>query len=43
LRKIGHDAQVIFRSPTAWREANDAFTRTTKAGPLVKLALEVDE
>lgn len=40
LRSIGHDAQVIFRSPTAWREARDAFTRTAKAGPLTELDLD---
>jgi DNA-binding transcriptional ArsR family regulator len=39
LRAIGHDAQVIFRSPSAWRDARDAFTRTAKAGPLVELDL----
>jgi DNA-binding transcriptional ArsR family regulator len=39
LRAIGHDAQVIFRSPTAWRDARDAFTRTAKTGPLVELDL----
>ncbi len=40
LHRIGHDAQVIFRSPTAWRDAKDAFTRTAKASPLVELDLE---
>ena len=40
LSAIGHDAQVIFRTPSAWRAAADAFTRTAKAGPLVKLDLE---
>lgn len=40
LRKIGHDAQVIFRSTTAWSEAKDAFTHSAKAGPLVELELE---
>ncbi len=39
LRRIGHDAQVIFRSFAAWRDAKDAFTRTAKAGPLVELDL----
>lgn len=39
LRSIGHDAQIIFRSPAAWREARDAFTRTAKSGPLTKLDL----
>jgi DNA-binding Lrp family transcriptional regulator len=39
LRAIGHDAQVIFRSGAAWRDARDAFTRTAKAGPLVELEL----
>lgn len=40
LRGIDHDAQVIFRTPSAWREAKDAFTRTAKAGPLVELHME---
>jgi hypothetical protein len=40
LSRIGHDAQVIFRSPRAWREASDAFTRTARAGALVELDLE---
>lgn len=39
MRAIGHDAQVIFRSPAAWRAARDAFTRTAKAAPLVPLDL----
>lgn len=39
LTTIGHDAQVIFRSPAAWRDARDAFTRTAKTGPLVELDL----
>lgn len=39
LRTTGHDAQVIFRSPAAWRDAKDAFTRTAKTGPLVELDL----
>lgn len=39
LTAIGHDAQVIFRSPSAWRDARDAFTRTAKTGPLVELDL----
>lgn len=39
LSRIGHDAQVIFRSATAWRQAGDAFTRTAKSGPLVELDL----
>jgi DNA-binding transcriptional ArsR family regulator len=39
LRAIGHDGQVIFRSPTAWREAMDAFTRTAKDSPLVELTI----
>jgi hypothetical protein len=37
MRAVGQDAQVIFRSPDAWRQARDAFTRTAKAGPLVEL------
>lgn len=40
LTANGHDAQVIFRTPSAWREARDAFTRTAKTGPLVELDLE---
>ena len=39
MHTIGLDAQVIFRSRTAWRQARDAFTRTAKAGPLVELDL----
>jgi hypothetical protein len=39
LGAIGHDAQVIFRSPAAWRDARDAFTRTAKAGPIVELEI----
>lgn len=39
LRMIGHDAQVIFRTDAAWREARDAFTRTAKDRPLVELDL----
>jgi len=39
LGAIGQDAQVIFRSATAWRDARDAFTRTAKSGPLVELDL----
>jgi len=42
MRRLGHDAQVIFRSPDAWRHARDAFTRTAKAGPLVELTLGAD-
>jgi hypothetical protein len=30
---------VIFRSPTAWREAKDTFTRTAKDSPLVELTI----
>jgi hypothetical protein len=40
LSSIGHDAQVIFRTAAAWRDARDTFTRTAKAGPLVELDLE---
>lgn len=43
LNDIGHDAQVIFRNPTAWREAKDAFTRTAKANALVELDLRDHE
>jgi hypothetical protein len=39
LTAMGHDAQVIFRSPSAWRDARDAFTRTAKAGPLVDVEI----
>lgn len=39
LRAIGHDAQVVFRSPSAWRDATDAFTRTAKNGPIVELTI----
>lgn len=40
LNQMGHDGQVIFRSPSAWKAANDAFTRTAKAASLVELAME---
>lgn len=43
LRAIGHDGQVIFRSPPAWREAKDAFNRTAKNGPLVELQIGNDD
>ena len=39
LHGVGHDGQVIFRTPTAWRQATDAFTRTAKNQPLVALTL----
>jgi hypothetical protein len=39
LRAIGHDGQVIFRSPSAWRDPKDAFTRTAKERPLVGLTI----
>lgn len=41
LRAVGHDGQVIFRSSTAWREANDAFTQTAKDGALLRLTLDI--
>lgn len=40
LNEMGHDGQVIFRTPSAWKAANDAFTRTAKAAPLVELGIE---
>ena len=43
LRAVGHDGQVIFRSPTAWREAKDTFTRTAKDSPLVELTIGNDD
>lgn len=43
LSAIGQDAQVVFRSPTAWRAAKDAFTRTVKDGPLVELTIGADD
>ena len=43
LRAVGHDGQVIFRSPTAWREAKDTFTRTAKDSPLVALTIGNDD
>jgi len=43
LRAFGHDGQVIFRSPTAWREAKDTFTRTAKDSPLVELTIGNDD
>ena len=42
LRAIGLDGQVIFRSPSAWRDPKDAFTRTAKQRPLVELTIEAD-
>jgi len=42
LRAIGHDGQVIFRTPSAWRDPKDAFTRTAKARPLVELTIGAD-
>jgi hypothetical protein len=42
LRTAGHDGQVIFRSPSAWRDPKDAFTRTTKQRPLVELTIGAD-
>ena len=42
LRAAGHDGQVIFRSPSAWRDPKDAFTRTTKQRPLVELIVGAD-
>jgi len=43
LRAVGHDGKVIFRSPTAWREAKDTFTRTAKDSPLVELTIGNDD
>jgi len=43
VRVAAHDAQVIFRCSTAWRDARDAFTRTAKASSLVELDLGRDE
>ena len=43
LRAVGHDGQVIFRSPTTWREAKDTFTRTAKDSPLVELTIGNDD
>jgi DNA-binding transcriptional ArsR family regulator len=43
LRAVGQDGQVIFRSPTAWREAKDTFTRTAKDSPLVELTIGNDD
>jgi len=43
LRAVGHDGQVIFRNPTAWREAKDTFTRTAKDSPLVELTIGNDD
>jgi len=39
LRASGHESQVIFRSPEAWLEAADAFTRTAQTGPLTELSV----
>lgn len=43
LRALGHDAQVIFRSPAAWQVARDAFTKTAQAHPLVELDLSEEQ
>lgn len=43
LRAIGHDGQVIFRSPAAWREAKDAFTQTAQHSALIQLAIGGDD
>jgi hypothetical protein len=32
MRRIGQDAQVIFRSAASWRNARDAFIRTARTG-----------
>lgn len=40
MHGVGSDAQVIFRRPSAWRDARDAFTKTAKAGDLVELDIE---
>lgn len=40
MRPLGHDSQVVFRTPEAWHNAFDAFTRTAKANPLVALDLD---
>lgn len=37
LHAVGHDGQVIFRTPGAWEADADPFTRTVKAGPIVEL------
>jgi MarR family len=42
LRAAGHDGQVIFRSPAAWHDPKDAFTRTAKQRPLVALTIGAD-
>jgi hypothetical protein len=42
LRTAGHDGQVIFRSPSAWRDPKDAFIRTAKQRPLVELTIGAD-
>jgi hypothetical protein len=43
LRVVGHDGQVIFRSPTAWREAKDTITRTATDSPLGELTIGNDD
>lgn len=43
VQAMGHDAQVIFRTPSAWNEASDAFTRTAKVAPLVELAIGAED
>lgn len=38
-RSLGQEVQVIFRSPDAWQEASDAFTRSAQERPVVELDL----
>lgn len=38
-RSLGQEVQVIFRSPEAWQEASDAFTRSAQERPGVELDL----
>lgn len=37
MHQLNHDAQVIFRSPQAWKDASDSFTKTAQTRPLVEL------
>lgn len=39
VRPLGQQAQVVVRTPEAWAEAADPFTRTAQSQPLVPLQL----
>jgi hypothetical protein len=42
-RTLGREVQVIFRTPEAWAEATDAFTRSVRERPSVELELTPDD